>query len=162
VALTVVRLCGSSLSGSAPEEISGARFSASAWVWPVMTAEPPLMPWLHWTSLATGGWLMTTESRVMAISRLGSPSGLQAALPVRSWKRLPPRPLKLSAVCHWPVVTPPWPVVASSGRAEAMSVPPRATLPISSLGELAVGWSWPASSLAHSTTSSLSGLSLPV
>ena len=49
----------------------------------------------------------------MAILRLGSPSGLQAALPVRSWKRSPPRPLKLSWVSHWPVVTPPWPVVAS-------------------------------------------------
>jgi hypothetical protein len=55
VALTVVRLWGSSLRGRAPEEISGARFSASAWVWPVMTAEPPLMPLLHWTSEATGG-----------------------------------------------------------------------------------------------------------
>ena len=102
---------------------------------------------------------MTTASRVMAMLRLGSPSGLQAALPVRSWKRSPPRPLKLSWVSHWPVVTPPWPVVASWGRAEEMSVPPRATLPSSSLGELASGCSCPASLRAQSTTS-LSGLSL--
>jgi hypothetical protein len=160
VALTVVRLWGSSLRGRAPEEISGARFSASAWVWPVITAEPPLMPWLHWTVEATGGWLMTTASRVMAIWRLGSlGSVVQAALPVSSSKRLPPRPLKLSWVSHSPVVTPLWPVVASWGRAEEMSVPPRATLPSSSLGELALGRSWPASSRAHRTTSSLSGLS---
>jgi hypothetical protein len=154
----VVRLCGSSLSGRAPEEISGARFSASAWVWPVISAWPPLMPWLHWMLSATGGLLITTASRVMAIWRLGSPTGLQAALPVSSSNRSPPRPLKLSAVTHSPVVTPPWPVWASWAWAEDMSVPPRATGPISSLAELASGASWP--SVREQRTTSFSGTSV--
>src|SRR6266511_215378 len=132
VALTVFWSMFSSVSGSAPVEISGARNLASDSVCPWMTAEPPAMPWLQLMveSWATGGWLMTTESRVIAISRLGSPLWLQAALPVRSSNLRAPAPEKSSRVCHWPVATllcPP--VVCSSAWAPVMSVPPSATGP---------------------------------
>jgi hypothetical protein len=99
VALTVFWSMFSSVSGSAPVAISGARNLASDSVCPVM-APPPVMPWLQATLEATGGLLMTTESRMMAISRLGSPWGLQAALPVRSWNLRSPAPVTSSRVCH--------------------------------------------------------------
>src|SRR6266540_839402 len=153
VALTVFWSMFSSVSGSAPVEISGARNLASDSVCPWMTAEPPAMPWLQLMveSWATGGWLMTTESRVIAISRLGSPLWLQAALPVRSSNLRAPAPEKSSRVCHWPVATllcPP--VVCSSAWAPVMSVPPSATGPICSLVAFAPGLCRPLSE-AHST-----------
>src|SRR6266511_519908 len=162
VALTVFWSMFSSVSGSAPVEISGARNLASDSVCPWMTAEPPAMPWLQLMveSWATGGWLMTPESRVIAISRLGSPLWLQAALPVRSSNLRAPAPEKSSRVCHWPVATllcPP--VVCSSAWAPVMSVPPSATGPICSLAASAAGLCCPLSE-THSTVCS-PGLSLP-
>src|SRR6266540_3319204 len=140
-----------SVSGSAPVAISGARNSASDWVCPLITAEPPVMPWLQLMleSAATGGWLITTESRVIAISRLGSPTGLQAAAPVSFSKAVLPLPEKVSWVSHWPVETP-LVAVWICAWAPVMSVPPSATGPICSLVALAVGRCWP-DSVAQST-----------
>ena len=90
-----------SSSGRAPPSMSAARSLASAEVkLPVMSVEPPRMPTLQPTPVLTSGEEMISPSRTIAIRRLGSPDGLQAALPVMSAQVLPPLPAKSIATTH--------------------------------------------------------------
>ena len=108
-----------SSSGSEPPSISAARsLDSLALKLPVMSVEPPRMPTSQPTLSLTSGEEMISPSRTIAMRRLGSPEGLQAALPVMSAQVLPPAPLKSIATTHstlwsrWtalaPVISSPW------------------------------------------------------
>ena len=108
-----------SSSGSEPPSISAASSLESPAVkLPVMSVEPPRMPTSQPTPVLTSGEEMILPSRTIAMRRLGSPDGLQAALPVMSAQVSPPLPLKSMATTHstlwsrWtasaPVISSPW------------------------------------------------------
>ena len=98
---------------------------------PVMSVEPPRMPTLQPTPLLTSGEEMTSPSSTIAMRRLGSPDGLQAALPVMSAQVSPPLPLKSIATTHstlcsrWtalaPVISSPWMTVGPTSRVSPWS-----------------------------------------
>ena len=62
----------------------------------MISVPPPWMPTSQPTPSLTWGEVMISLSSTMATRRLGSPTGLQAALPVTSAQALPPLPLKSS------------------------------------------------------------------
>ncbi len=113
-------------SGRAPPLTRVASWSASSRVkLPVIWVDPPWIPTLHCTLLATGGELMTSLSSTMATRRLGSPSGLQAAAPVRVSHCRLPAPLKSMTTKR------PMPVVGSVPTlASPMPSPVRAAGPM--------------------------------
>ena len=98
---------------------------------PVMSVEPPRMPTSQPTPVLTSGEEMTSPSRTIAMRRLGSPVGLQAALPVMSAQVSPPLPLKSIATTHstlwsrWtalaPVISSPWMTVGPTSRVSPWS-----------------------------------------
>ena len=137
-----------SSSGSEPPSMSAARSLASVEVkLPVMSVEPPRMPTSQPTPVLTSGEEMTSPSRTIAMRRLGSPDGLQAALPVMSAQVSPPLPLKSIATTHstlcsrWtalaPVISSPWMTVGPTSSVSPWS-DGRTWLPF--LAGLASGW----------------------
>ena len=143
-----------SSSGSAPPSISAARSLASVEVkLPVMSVEPPRMPTSQPTSSLTSGEEMTSPSRTIAMRRLGSPDGLQAALPVMSAQVLPPLPLKSIATTHStlcsrctalaPLISSPWMTVGPTSSVSPWS---DGRTWLSFLAGLASGWAVPITS----------------
>ena len=118
--------------GSEPPSMSAARSLASAVVkLPVMSVAPPRMPTSQPTPVLTSGEEMISPSSTMAMRRLGSPVGLQAALPVMSAQVPPPLPLKSIATTHstlWsrctavaPLISSPWMTVGPTSRVSPWS-----------------------------------------
>ena len=89
------------------------------------------MPTSQPTPVLTSGEEMISPSRTIAMRRLGSPDGLQAALPVMSAQVLPPLPLKSMATTHstlwsrWtalaPEISSPWMTVGPISRVSPWS-----------------------------------------